>query len=247
MILPLQSGNQIEYSKRHDSHDEDDSESIGQKEWTYIALITLVSIAYYWQKFIFTYAYGFHGLGDEAGNPMYEITQNYPLLIRDYKYLGGVTVLLPNVLFELFIGKLSDNVNRVLLIGIACIVYSGSTFIAGAVDNYQVFVAMRILLGLFSVAAFTPCVSLIRDYFPPNLRSRAVAIFLSSDFIGCSISALTILAIEKYGWRLDYEAVGAFGVVAGLAMLFFCEVPERGKFERLAAEKALKSALPAET
>lgn len=163
---------------------------------------------------------------------MYEITTNYPDLVRDYKYLGGVPLLLPNVLFDLFVGKLSDNVNRVLLIGFCCIVYSGSTLVAGSIDDYSTFALMRITLGLFSVAAYAPAVSLIRDYFPPNLRSRAVAIFLASDFIGCSLASLTILAIENFGWRADYQAVGAFGVISGLAMVTLVQTPERGKFDK---------------
>lgn len=45
-----------------DEYSED--EQVGSKEWSYIAIITAVSIAYYWQKFIFTYCYGFQGVGD---------------------------------------------------------------------------------------------------------------------------------------------------------------------------------------
>lgn len=184
-----------------------------------------------WQKFGMAYAYGFKGIGEQANNPFFELSSSYPELVSDFQYLSGLAVLAPSVLLGLFIGKLSDSVNRVQLLGIACLAWSGSTYLAGVEDNFAVFTAARIALGIFSVAAVTPAVGLIRDLFPARLQSRAIAIYLASDQIGCSISALSLILIQTYGWRLDYEVTGLFGIIAGLSMLIFIQEPERGRFD----------------
>jgi MFS family permease len=77
-------------------------------------------------------------------------------------------VLAPQVLLSLFVGKFSDEVSRVKLLGFACLAWSASTYLAGTVDDYDTFVAMRVTLGIFSSAATVPAIGLIRDLFPAN-------------------------------------------------------------------------------
>ena len=126
-----------------------------------------------WQKFGLTYAYGFHGIGEKANDPFYELSAKYPEMVTDYQFLSGAAILGPVVFLGLFIGKLSDKVNRVQLLSFACLAWSASTFLAGSYENFTFFAAMRVSLGIFSVAAVAPAIGLIRDIFPPNVQARA--------------------------------------------------------------------------
>ena len=68
-------------------------------------------------------------------------------------------------------GKITDSFNRVQLLGIASILWSASTFVSGEYNSFEVFVIMRVALGVFTAACNPPAISLLRDYFPPAYRS----------------------------------------------------------------------------
>lgn len=118
-------------------------------------------------------------------------------------------------------GLITDNTNRVRLLGIACILWSTTTLVSGEVDNFSVFVGMRVLLGVFSAAANPPAFSLIRDYFPPNYRSTANSVYAFSLYGGVCLASLSILFIKQFGWREDYDLIGAFGILFGILCLTF--------------------------
>jgi len=61
---------------------------------------------------------------------------------------------------------------------------------------------------------------------------------------------LSILLINKYGWRYLYKFMGGIGILFGIASVLFVKEPERGRFldeatkrkeERKKAEKAAMS------
>lgn len=87
---------------------------------------------------------------------------------------------------------------------------------------------MRLLFGIFTAGAFPPAVGLLRDFFPPSLRSTANVVQSSSLYVGACLASLSVLLIEKVGWQEDYQIFGAFGVISGVALLTFVKEPERG-------------------
>ena len=129
-------------------------------------------------------------------------------------------------------GVITDNTNRVKLLGIAGILWSTTTLVAGEGDNFTVFVTMRVLLGVFSAAANPPAYSLIRDYFPPNYRSTANSVYAFSQYGGVGLASLSILFIKRFGWREDYDLTGVFGIAFGILCLTLLKEPERGQFDK---------------
>jgi MFS family permease len=87
------------------------------------------------------------------------------------------------------------------MIGLACALWSISTYLAGYVNSFYAFVLMRFILGLFSSALSPASYSLIADYFPLEYRSTAVSIENAGNYFGAAISSLSILFIDEYGWR----------------------------------------------
>ena len=125
-------------------------------------------------------------------------------------------------------GVLTDNYTRTTIIGLACLLWSGTTLVQGEVDDFYTFAAMRVLFGVFVSAANAPAYSIIRDMFPPNYRSRANSFLSFASYLGGCLSSLSILFIQKFGWREDYDITGLIGIILGIACLFYIAEPKRG-------------------
>lgn len=140
--------------------------------------------------------------------------------------------MLPQTTVGLFTGILTDKVNRVKLFGLGCIFWSSTTLIAGQTENFLVFSVMRILFGVGVSVANAPALSLVRDYFPPEWRSTANSINNFSLYIGFSLASLSILVIDNFGWRGDYNLYGWFGVIVGITLMAVLEEPQRGQYDK---------------
>lgn len=117
------------------------------------------------------------------------------------------------------------------LLGLACILWSATTFGAGAVNSFGFFCLMRFALGGFESACNPASYSLIADYFPVAYRSTANAIETSGSYVGGGLASLSIILIKKYGWRVMYQILGGVGVLMGLATLVLVREPGRGVFD----------------
>mmetsp|Transcript_10493 Transcript_10493/g.17596 ORF Transcript_10493/g.17596 Transcript_10493/m.17596 type:complete len:208 (-) Transcript_10493:839-1462(-) len=149
-----------------------------------------------------------------------------------YPLLSGIAVLLPQATFGVYAGVLSDNVSRVRMLGLATITWSTTTLIAGEIDNFMVFTVMRILFGFAVACINAPAFSLIRDYFPKDYRTTANSINSLNFYLGYCFSSLSLVFINLFGWRLDYDITGVIGILIGILLLTFLEEPERGRFDK---------------
>lgn len=87
------------------------------------------------------------------------------------------------------------------------------------------------LLGVFEAFAPPAAYSLISDYFPPEKRTTANAIFGLGIFFGGSLASITIIMISYIGWRETYFVVGCFGILFGFIALVCIKEPKRGRFD----------------
>ena len=67
---------------------------------------------------MFSYAYGYKGIGIQAMNPIYEIGMAYPDLAANFGFLTGFAYTIPFAFMGLFYGKLTNKVNRKVVLGI---------------------------------------------------------------------------------------------------------------------------------
>jgi MFS family permease len=111
------------------------------------------------------------------------------------------------------------------MLGIGCLLWSACTFASGEVNNFAVFITLRILFGVFTSTCNPPALSLLRDYFPKNYRSTANSVYLFGVYLGGSLASLSVLFIKEYGWRQDYEITGLVGIVASILILGFLQEP----------------------
>ena len=99
------------------------------------------------------------------------------------------------------------------------------------IDSFLFFGIFRFLHGAVSAAVNPFCYSLVSDIFPPDRRTTANSLLSVAQFIGISLSSLSIIFIKKFGWRWTYIIMGLQALIMGTVLLFF-KNPVRGMFDK---------------
>ena len=134
---------------------------------------------------------------------------------------------------SVFFGWLVDRRSRKLVLAGVVALWSLMTFGGGLARNFaQLFVA-RAGVGIGEGGSNPAAMSLLSDYFPPERRSTAAAIFTSVGMIGILLSFLAGGWIaERFGWRAAFVAAGVPGIVLVVLALLFLREPVRGAIDR---------------
>lgn len=111
------------------------------------------------------------------------------------------------------------------------ILWSATSYFAGAFNSFYIFCAMRFLLGAFESACNPASYSLISDYFPVAYRSTANAIETAGSYVGGGLSSLCVILISMYGWRAMYKITGIAGIIMGIFSLIVLKEPKRGVYD----------------
>jgi MFS family permease len=152
------------------------------------------------------------------------------------------------------LGYLADRISRRNLILAGVLVWSLGTIACGFSRDFGQLFASRIVVGLGEGALAPSAISLISDYFPPQRRGTAVALFLSGIAMGSGVAILIgggvlhIIEANASGggwmgryapWRLVLLLVGSPGLLWALVILLIREPPRRSleSAARFEAEK----------
>lgn len=139
--------------------------------------------------------------------------------------LGGPAFALLYVTMGLPLGRLAERFNRVRIITVAFILWSGMTAACGMAVNYVTLLLSRAGVSVGEAGCGPSAHSLIADRFPPERRPWAVAVYMSGVPLGSLIAALAGGAIaERLGWRMTFYTLGATGLIC--AIIFGLVVPE---------------------
>jgi len=140
--------------------------------------------------------------------------------------LLGSAFLFSYLLTSPIFGRLGDRGSRTKLIAVGVGVWSLATAAGGIVRNLtQMFVARGVVgVGEASYASISP--ALISDYYPPERRGRAFAIFYLAIPVGSAVGYLLGGFLdEHFGWRAAFLAVGLPGVILALLALTVVDPP----------------------
>lgn len=159
------------------------------------------------------------------------ISLAYPKMYLYYGLISSFLFSLSYSTVGVWAGILSGKMSRKVLLGVACILWSATTFGAGAVPSFAFFCFMRFALGGFSSACNPASYALIADYFSPKYRSTANAIETSGSYVGGGLGSIGVILIKKYGWRTMYKIMGGAGMLMGAFVLAFIKEPPRGVFD----------------
>lgn len=98
-------------------------------------------------------------------------------------------------------------------------------------NTFTSLLLLRMGLGIFQAFCGPPAYSLITDYFPPEKRTTANAVYSLGIYIGFALTNFSILLLEAVGWRNTYFVIGIVGMVSGLLGFFVIMEPPRGRFD----------------
>jgi len=145
-------------------------------------------------------------------------------------WLGTAFTLL-YAMVGLPLGRMTDRLNRVRILGIGLFVWSALTATSGLARNFWQLFAMRLGVGVGEAACAPAATSLIGDCFPAHQRAKALSVFMLGLPLGIALSyAISGSVAHAYGWRAAFYVAGIPGILLAVATWFLRE-PGRGTTE----------------
>lgn len=154
--------------------------------------------------------------------------------------LGGIntafTILYGVV--SLPLGRLADKISRKKLLAVGVMVWAALTASAQWVFSYSFLVVARLGVGVGEATCAPTATSWIADLFPPQRRSRPLALFMLGVPVGGALSLFLSGPIAyRYGWRAAMMLAAAPALLL-VPMLLLLHEPERGISEETVSAPA---------
>ena len=156
------------------------------------------------------------------------------LLLSDTQlgFLSGIAFAVFYCTLGIPIARWADRGNRVTIISLALLVWSGMTALCGLTTNFFQLLLARIGVGVGEAGCSPPAHSLIADYFSPAERPKAVSLYMMGVPLGILGGYLIGGWVnEIYGWRIAFLTVGIPGVLLAILVKRTIREPLRGQFD----------------
>lgn len=142
---------------------------------------------------------------------------------------SGTAFAFINGLASIPIARLAERMSRVTIITAALGFWSVMTALCGAAQNFTHLLLARAGVGIGEAGGIAPSQSLIVDYYPPEKRATALAIFGTATPIGMLVGALgSGWVTDQLGWRIAFVVIGLPGVLVAVAAAFTLRELPRG-------------------
>lgn len=146
--------------------------------------------------------------------------------------MGGLAFALFYTALGIPIAWLADRKNRTWIITVSLAVWSGFTAMCGAAQNFWQLFGARVGVGVGEAGGVAPSYSLISDYFPPQERARALAIFSFGIPIGSAAGILFGgLIADAIDWRMAFVVCGVAGLILAPVFKLTVKEPPRAQFD----------------
>lgn len=163
------------------------------------------------------------------------------LLLTDTQLglLSGFMFALFYTLFGILVAWLADRSNRVRIVSIACGLWSLFTAGCGFAQNFLQLSLARSGVGVGEAGGSPPSYSIIADYFPPERRGSALAVYSLGVPVGTTAgAALGGWIAAEHGWRMAFIVIGLLGVLVAAVVLVTVKEPRRGQQDAAPASPA---------
>ena len=140
--------------------------------------------------------------------------------------LGGIFFAAVYTILGIPIARVADKANRPWVMTLSLALWSGFTVLSGFARNYGVLAVARAGVGVGEAGCSPTAHSLLADYFPPQKRATALAIYSMGISIGTLLGmAIGGIVAEHYGWRNAFLVAGAPGLVFAVLAIFTLREP----------------------
>jgi predicted MFS family arabinose efflux permease len=131
----------------------------------------------------------------------------------EFGAIGGTAFALLYAGLGIPLAYLADRTSRSAVVAGSLAVWSAFTALCGAAVGYWSLFLSRLGVGVGEAGGVAPSYALIADYYPPERRARALAIFSlgiplglgAGSFIGARLA-------DWFGWRAAFVIMGLAGV-----------------------------------
>ncbi len=162
-------------------------------------------------------------------------------------FLTGPAFVVFYICLGIPIARWADRGSRRTIIAIGLGLWSAMTVACGLAQNFVQLAASRIGVGIGEAAGSPPAHSLISDYFPPERRASALAIYGTGIYIGIFLGYCVGGYMDDwFSWRTAFFVVGAPGLLLAILVRFTVREPARGHSEGIsnsAEPESLKTVL----
>ena len=165
------------------------------------------------------------------------IKQDLNLTDTEFGAIGGLAFAILYSVLAVPLAYLADRTSRSAVIAAALVVWSGFTALCGTATGFAQLFAYRLGVGVGEAGGVAPSYALIAEYFPPERRARALAIFSLGVPIGLASGTLLGAYLTHWiSWRAAFLVMGVAGI--GLAPILFWLVRDPPRKGAAAADSA---------
>lgn len=160
--------------------------------------------------------------------------------------MGGLAFALLYSTLAIPVAWLADRKSRVWIMTWSLGVWSAFTAACGLATNFAMLFFARMGVGIGEAGGVAPAYSLIADYFPPEKRARALAIYSFGIPVGSAAGILFGGLLAQYvDWRFAFVSIGLAGVLLAPVFRLLVKDPPRNVYDAKPAGEAPLGFLPA--
>lgn len=146
----------------------------------------------------------------------------------EFGALGGLAFAILYSVMGVPLSILADRTRRSWVIGGALTFWSGFTALCGTATSFWQFFIFRLGVGVGEAGGVAPSYALISEYFPPQKRARALAIFSLGVPVGLAAGTLLGAYIAAaVDWRAAFLTMGVLGIILAPIFLWIVRDPPR--------------------
>lgn len=131
--------------------------------------------------------------------------------------LGGLAFALLYSTMAIPLALVADRRGRSLVISISFVIWSIFTALCGFATKFWHMFLFRLGVGIGEAGGVAPSYALITEYFPPERRSRAMAIYSLGIPLGSAAGAMFgAWVADSVNWRMAFIVMGVAGVIVAI-------------------------------
>lgn len=142
------------------------------------------------------------------------IMEDLHLTKTEFGAIGGLAFAILYSVLGVPLAYLADRTSRSGVIAASLAVWSLFTGLCGIATGYWQLFLFRLGVGVGEAGGVAPSYALIADYFPPERRARALAIYSLGIPVGLALGTLLGAIIAALvDWRAAFLTMGALGIL----------------------------------
>ena len=150
------------------------------------------------------------------------IKADLQLTDTEFGAIGGLAFALLYSVLGLPLAYLADRTSRSGVIAASVAVWSAFTALCGTATGYFQLFLYRLGVGVGEAGGVAPSYALIADYFPPERRARALAIYSLGIPLGLAGGSLIGAYLAHWvGWRSAFLVMGVAGLILAPILRYY--------------------------